>query len=354
MGPMTAIAPYPPIIDGHNDTLLRLQRSRGKKGGQFHVRTDEGHVDLPRMQEGGLAGGFFAMYVPSPARAATLGNLGSFEGLGSELDPAYALDYALRLFALLRNLNKELGEEFRIVCDSGQLQKALEEEVCFAIPHIEDAVPIDANLELLPLLYDLGLRSLGLVWSRPNVFACGVPFAFPSSPDTGPGLSSHGKALVKACNALGILVDLSHLNEKGFWDVAELTEAPLVATHSNAHALCKASRNLTDRQLDAIRESSGVVGINYNVGFLREDGRSDVSTSCSEIVRHAVYMVDRMGIEQVALGSDFDGALMPADLASVAQLPNLMAKFKKAGFSNSDLEKIAYLNWVRVLGETWK
>lgn len=351
---MSVVSPLPPIIDGHNDTLLRLQRSRGQAGSQFHVRTNAGHLDLPRMREGGMAGGFFAMYAPSPARAASSESLSVSTGLGEELDHAYALEYALRLFALLRKLDKELHSDFRMVCDSNQLQTALEEGVCFAIPHIEDAVPIDAELELLPLFYDLGLRSLGLVWSRPNVFGCGVPFDFPSSPDTGPGLSSQGKALVKACNELSILVDLSHLNEKGFWDVANLTEAPLVATHSNAHAMCNASRNLTDKQLDAIQATNGVVGLNYNVGFLREDGRPEAPTSSSEIVRHAIYMVEQIGIEHVALGSDFDGAVMPYDLASVSQLPDLMGKFRSAGFSDRELKQIAYLNWVRVLSDTWK
>ncbi len=353
---MSTAVPYPPIIDGHNDTLLRLHRSRGQAGSQFHVRSAVGHLDLPRMQEGGLAGGFFAMYVPSPTLArASAGSLPIVSrGLGEELEHTYALDYALHLLARLRNLDRALEQTFRMVCDAAQLQAALADGVCFAIPHMEDAVPIDADLDLLPLFHDLGLRSLGLVHSRPNVFGCGVPFAFPSSPDTGPGLSPQGRALVQACNQLGVLVDLSHLNEKGFWDVAGLTDAPLVATHSCAHALCPASRNLTDRQLDAIRDSNGVVGINFHVGFLRADGRSDVSTSCTEIVRHATYMAERMGLEHIALGSDFDGAVMPTDLASAARLPNLMGEFRKAGFTDDELAQVACRNWMRVLGETWK
>jgi membrane dipeptidase len=138
--------------------------------------------------------------------------------------------------------------------------------------HIEGAEAIDPDLNALETLYQAGLRSIGIVWSRRNLFASGVPFVFPSSPDTGPGLTDAGKRLVKACNELGILIDLSHLNEKGFWDVAKLSDAPLVATHSGAHALSAASRNLTDKQLDAIRASGGMVGVNFHVGFLRADG----------------------------------------------------------------------------------
>jgi membrane dipeptidase len=167
-------------------------------------------------------------------------------------------------------------------------------------------------------------------------------------------LTDAGKALVKTCNELGVMLDLSHLNEKGFWDVASLSTAPLVATHSNAHVLAATPRNLTDKQLDAVKESNGVVGINFHIGFLREDGRSDAETSLTEIVRHAAYIADRIGIDHVALGSDFDGATMPQDLKDAAGLPKLMKALKAHGFDKSALAKIAHENWVRVLRATWK
>jgi membrane dipeptidase len=191
------------------------------------------------------------------------------------------------------------------------------------------------------------------VWSRANDFAEGVPFRFPSSPDTGPGLTGAGRELVRACNRLGILVDLSHLNEAGFWDVAALSEAPLVATHSNAHALCPASRNLTDAQLDAIRDSNGVAGVNFAVTFLREDGRLVPDTPIAEIVRHIDYFAERMGIDHVAFGSDFDGAEIPAELDGVAGLPKLVAALGAAGYSEESVAKITHGNWLRVLRETW-
>src|SRR5690606_7884594 len=140
---------------------------------------------------------------------------------------------------------------------------------------IEGAEAIDPDLNALEVLYQAGLRSLGITWSRPNTFASGVPFRFPSSPDTGPGLTDAGRDLVRACNELGILIDLSHLNQQGFYDVAGLSDAPLVATHSNAHVVSNTSRNLTDDQLEAIRASGGVVGLNYAVAFLRPDGSRD-------------------------------------------------------------------------------
>ncbi len=345
---MSHATAYPRILDGHNDTLLRLHR--GTAVPPFTQRSEEGHVDLPRMQEGGMAGGFFAMYAPAEAGVQP----GTYQGLGAALDPRYALDFVLHLFARLHGLVREAGSAFVLVRTVPELRHALDSDACLAIAHIEDAASIDEDLDFLPLLYELGLRSVGLVWSRPNVFGSGVPFAFPNSPDTGPGLTPAGKALVRACNEMGILVDVSHLNEKGFWDVAALTDAPLVATHSCAHALSASSRNLTDRQLDAIAESGGLVGINYHTGFLRADGDEQAPTSCAEIVRHAQYMTERMGIDHVTLGSDFDGAIMPRDLPDCAHLPLLMTKLEAAGFTRDELARLAHGNWLRVLEQTWQ
>jgi membrane dipeptidase len=223
-----------------------------------------------------------------------------------------------------------------------------------AIVHMEGAEPLAPDLSDLERWYERGLRSVGLVWSRPNAFAEGVPFRFPSSPDTGVGLTDAGRELVRACNRLGILVDLSHLNEAGFWDVQRISDAPLVATHSNAHALCAASRNLTDRQLDAVRDSGGVVGVNFAVAFLREDGDHSPETPIAEIVRHVDYLAERMGIDHVAFGSDFDGAVIPDELGGVAGLPKLVNALRDAGYDDDAVAKITHGNWLRVLAATWR
>ena len=192
------------------------------------------------------------------------------------------------------------------------------------------------------------------MWSRPNVFGCGVPFRFPHSPDTGPGLTAEGRALVRTCNQLGILVDVSHLNEQGFWDLAAITTAPIVATHSCVHALCPVTRNLTDRQLDAIRESDGIVGLNFGVSFLREDGANNPDTPLSVVVRHIDYLVERLGIDRVGFGSDFDGATISLELGDAAGLPKLIAQLRQAGYDEAALRKLAYENWLRVLELTWR
>jgi len=226
--------------------------------------------------------------------------------------------------------------------------------VLAAILHFEGAEAIDPELNALHVFYQAGLRSLGIVWSRPTAFGHGVPFAFPHSPDTGPGLTDAGKQLVRACNRLGIMIDLSHLNEQGFWDVARLSDAPLVATHSNAHALCASTRNLTDKQLDAIKESDGMVGLNFACGFLREDGANDADTPLEVMVRQIAYLAEQVVIDRVGFGSDFDGAKIPRELGDVVGMPKLIAALRAHGFDDAALRKIAYENWLRVLRKTWK
>ena len=223
-----------------------------------------------------------------------------------------------------------------------------------AVLHLEGAEAIDPGLEALDHWYAAGLRSLGPVWSRANAFATGVQFAFPSSPDIGPGLTARGAALVEACAELGIVVDLSHLNEAGFWDVARLEPGPLVASHSGAHAVAAASRNLTDAQLDAIAASDGLVGIVFASVFLRPDFADTGDTPIGLIAEHARYVADRVGVRHVALGSDFDGATIPAELGDVAGLPKLLNALRGAGFDEEELEAICWRNWRRALDAWWR
>jgi membrane dipeptidase len=219
--------------------------------------------------------------------------------------------------------------------------------------HIEGAEAIDPNFEILDVLYAAGLRSLGPVWSRSNAFGHGVPFLCPSSPDTGPGLTDLGKELIRRCNQLRILIDLSHINERGFWDVAAISNAPLVATHSNAHALSLHSRNLTDRQLAAIRETGGLVGVNFAISFLRPDGSRDADTPVELVVDHVEYILKHVGEDGIGIGSDFDGAMIPTGIRDAAGLQNLVGVMRARGFDKLLIEKICFRNWLRVLGQTW-
>ena len=349
------------IFDGHNDTLLNLHlRGRGE-GRSFFERSDIGHVDLPRARQGGFGGGFFACYVPNPEEAGwteeaalTITESGYEVTDAPALDPAYARRAADELVSLLFRLEAESGGSLEVARTADDVERCLESGVLAAILHFEGAENLGPDPGALGNLYEAGLRSLGLVWSRPNDYASGVPFRFPALPDTGPGLSNAGRELVRECNRLGVLIDLSHLNERGFWDVAGSSEAPLVATHSNAHALCPATRNLTDRQLAAIRDSDGMVGVNFAVAFLREDGSDDEDTPLDALAGHVDYLVERVGIERVGFGSDFDGAKVPRDLGDASGLQKLLAVLRERGYDDAVLEKLAYRNWLRVLRATWR
>jgi membrane dipeptidase len=270
------------------------------------------------------------------------------------LTPEYAARMTMAMVANLYRIEEASNGQEKVVRTYAVLETCMQNGTFAAILHFEGAEAIDADLHALEVYYQAGLRSMGLVWSRPTIFAEGVPFKFPHSPDTGPGLTEAGKALVKRCNQLGILVDLSHLNEKGFWDVEKISDAPLVATHSNAWELCKLPRNLTDKQLDAVKASGGIAGVNFVVMLAREDARDDADTPLETIVRHVDYLVERMGIDHVGFGSDFGAATVPNTLNDSSKYPDLIAALRKAGYDDSSLRKITHENWLRVLKQTWK
>ena len=340
---MTETASYPPIFDGHNDTILSLTRT----GRSFFERSTEGHIDLPRALEGRLGGGFYAMYVP-PTQNAEPPQVPA----GPELVPAQ--NALLSMFGRLLQIAQASNGRVRVVRTAAEIQACLDGGTHAMLLHLEGAEPLDPEGGALEVFYAAGLRSVGLTHARYNRYATGVPTrTFPSTPDIGPGLTDAGKALVRQLNRRKVMIDLSHINERGFWDVAAITDAPLVATHSNAHARCRNPRNLTDKQLDAVRDSRGMVGLNFAIGFLREDGGRSPDTPIRTMVEHVDYMVERMSIDHVGLGSDFDGTTVPAELKDAAGLPKLVAAIRARGYTDGDLVKLLQGNWIRVLRETW-
>lgn len=350
------------VFDGHNDTLPKLRETSDfLKKSDVLEKTDVS-VDLPKAREGGMLGGFFAIFAPapegSPERDPLYGLSITEDGYTttprSAVEHTYAHEFTDRQLARLQQLEREAGEQVAIVRSYKELVHNFESDRFSIVVHFEGAAAIDPQLDNLGEYYEKGLRSLGLVWSRPNAFGTGVPFRFPHSPDTGPGLTGAGKELVRRCNEMGIVLDLAHINEKGFWDVAALSDTPLVVSHAGAYALCPSTRNVTDRQLDAIAESNGVLGVIFEPLNLRADGAPNPDASLTEIARHIDYIVERVGIEHVALGSDFDGAQMPADLLDPSQFPNLFQELAQRGYDHESLQAIAHGNWFRVLRDTWK
>jgi membrane dipeptidase len=320
-----------PVFDGHNDVLL-AERS-------FAERSDEGHLDLERARAGGFAGGFFAIFTPHPDGFPDDGQR------GPDVPPEPPVSHDLATTTTRAGIDKLLALEaagaLRIVRAPRDLELA---GPIKAVMHIEGAEAIEPGLGNLPVLHARGLRSLGITWSRPNAFGHGVPFAAPASPDIGPGLTDAGRALVRACDELGILVDLAHLNERGFWDVAAITGRPLVATHACAHALVPSARNLTDAQLDAVRDSGGVVGVCFH--------HEDVGPHRTDIARHVDHIASRLGPEHVALGSDFDGCELPEGIAGAQDLPLVLDDLRALGWEEPELRLVAHANFLRVLAAT--
>ncbi|MFZ1993380.1 MAG: membrane dipeptidase [Solirubrobacteraceae bacterium] len=227
------------VFDGHNDALTAEDHALLASG------RDGGHLDLPRMRAGGLRGAIFAVFTESPDFHWTL--VERDDGV-SEYAPAQPISQATAAASATRAAGRLAGLErdghLRIVRSTADLDAVYDDQEAppAAVLHIEGAEAIDPELEALEHWYAAGLRSLGPVWSRSNAFGHGVPFIFPAGPDTGPGLTPAGRALVARCADLGIMVDLSHLNEKGFWDVARAEPGPLVASHSGVHAIAASTR----------------------------------------------------------------------------------------------------------------
>ncbi len=347
--------PTPQIFDGHNDVLLRLMNDTSPDPvARFLAGGGPGHIDLPKARAGNLAGGIFAVFCPSPNERADFTTAGDM--INRPLPPELPMDLARRMtvhqVALLLRLEAASNGALTVCRSAADIRAAMARGSLAAVLHIEGAEAIDEDLYFLDVLHAAGLRSIGPVWSRTNIFGHGVPFRFPHSPDLGPGLTDAGKRLVRACNERRILIDLSHITEKGFWDVAALSTAPLVATHSNVHALTAAPRNLTADQLRAIRESDDMVGLNFATGFLRADGQMRADTPVENMIRHLDGLIEALGETRVGMGSDFDGALVPAAIGDATGLPRLFEALERHGYDAPLLERLAHGNWLSLLERT--
>jgi membrane dipeptidase len=337
------------VFDGHNDALGRLEQ-HGEAPERFLSGLPERDVDLPRARAGGLAAGLFAINAPSPEGRPAAGD---DDAPADAVDAGDAAAFTLGAVGRAHAIVASSDGAVVLARSAGDLDDARARGALAMVLHLEGAEAIDPGLFALDVWQAAGVRSIGLVWSRPSAFGHGVPFRYPSSPDTGPGLTDAGLALVRRCAQRGIALDVSHLNAAGFADVARLGVAPIIASHCGCHALCPASRNLTDDQLREIGASEGIVGIVYAVCFLRADGRDDPGTPLATLVAHVRHAVQTAGLDHVGLGSDFDGATMPRDLADVGALPALLAALRDDGFSPAEVEQIAWGNWRRVLAGAW-
>ena len=308
------------VVDGHCDTLMRVADGTRKLG----ERSSEGHLDLPRLQDGGVTAQVFAIYLEDRYLPA-----------GAAKQTLHTLD------ALYREVAENSGS-MMLATRAGDVEEAKRTGKVAAIIGFEGAEALEGDLALLRVFHRLGLRLLTVTWSRRNQAGDGI-----QEIRTGGGLTSFGVQLVEACNQLGIIVDVSHLSPAGLTDVLETSTAPIVASHSNAFAVCPHRRNLTDNQLTALAANGGVVGVTFVPSFISEaKDRADLST----LLEHVDHITGVAGIEHVGIGSDFDGfgPSTPAGLEDVTCLPDITAGLARRGYSDQDVRKILGGNLMRV------
>ena len=308
------------VFDGHCDTILRVVDGECRLG----ERSDTGHVDLPRLREGGVGAQVFACCVGGPAAEQPLV---SFLRMADALHVEIEANPSDLVFALRAGDVAQAHQDGKIAC----------------ILSMEGADPLEGDLAILRSAYRLGLRNLGLVWSGRNELGSAV---FGEGIDE-VGLSDFGRAVVRESNRLGIMVDVSHLNEAGFWDVIDITEQPVVASHSNARKLHDHPRNLWDEQIQAIAEAGGLVGVVFT--FLTEDR---TTATLDDVLDQIDYMVGLVGPDHVGLGSDFDGIKhTPAGLEDVSRMPAITRGLLERGYGEEDIARILGGNWLRVFRE---
>ena len=302
-------------IDMHCDTLLRhyCDKTTNLLEDKIH------HVSLQKLKEGGALLQCFAHFDPKERFHYDFDNLLAF------------LDYSHALI-------KDNEETVRLVTN----MKELDKERINALFTLEDGGSIHADHDKLEALYQRDVRMIALTWNFENCFG------FPNSQDPvamAKGLKPFGFAAVEQMNALGMLVDVSHLSDGGFWDVAETTKAPFVASHSNCRAIKSHPRNLTDEMIRAVADSGGVIGVNFLCDFL-----SDEPVSCiSAILRHMRHLQKVGGADVVALGGDYDGISCELELSDASKMPLLWDAMAEAGFAPSEIEKIMWKNTYRVM-----
>ncbi len=344
-----------PFFDGHNDFLLRLMMSPDPREDTWLGTEHKGHLDLARMQQAGFAGGLFAIFVPPvssgppPDFKAMMANPPYDIPMPPLMTHDVAQSTALTMAGLMHWMERTAPAAFKVCRSADDIRTAIAKGTIAGVMHMEGAEAIGPDLDALYLFHDMGLRSLGPVWSRPTIFGHGVPMAFPGTPDIGPGLTETGKDLVRLCNELGILIDLSHMNEAGFNDVAAVSTAPLVATHSNAFAHSASPRNLTDRQLHQIRDTGGLVGLNFATFYLHPDGSPSPEMGWDTMIRHMDHLIEHLGEDHVGLGSDFDGCIIPNLIGDVTGVQPLLQAFADHGYDDALLSKLASANWLACL-----
>ncbi|NLS45627.1 MAG: membrane dipeptidase [Firmicutes bacterium] len=308
------------IMDAHCDTLMDIVE--GKR--RLADKDKGGQLDLPRMIEGGVSAQIFAIYVPEEY----------FPGAGTRR--------ALQFVDTFYREIEDNSDKMVFVKTGSDVEKARSEGKIAAFLSIEGGEVLEGRIELLRIFYRLGVRLMTLTWSLRNEIADG---AFEER--TQGGLTRFGIQVVEEMDRLGMVVDVSHLSEAGFWDVIGVSKKPIIASHSNSKTLCPHPRNLSDDQAEAIARKGGVIGINFAGFFLGRGNRS-----LEGVINHIDYLSEIIGPRHIGLGSDFDGLPfdeLPDELKDVSKLPRIADKLAAQGYSDKDIKGIMGENMLRVV-----
>ena len=312
------------IVDMHCDTLLSLDENT-------HLRNNDLDIDLIKMKQSNYL----------------LQNFAIFTNYDKVKD---------RVPYVLKNINKfykEIEANKDLIKQVFSYKDIEENKLMSAMLTLEEGDVINDDLDILELYYRLGVRMIALTWNFKN--SIGSP-NFTPNPDryqmlrtlnTTDGLTPFGKEYVKKCNELGIIIDVSHLGDKGFEDVLELSTKPIVASHSNSRAICDVARNLSDEMILKLHKNNGVMGMNFCEDFISNDSNGSVEN----IIKHIDHIKELGCIDNIGLGSDFDGIKKRNEMSDCSQMYMLIDALKEHGYSNEEIEKICYKNVLRVYEE---
>ena len=310
------------VFDGHCDTILEVMNHKRT----LEKKSTTGHLDIPRMKEGGIDVQFFAVFIEDIYK------------------PDRSLKRTLQLIDCFYREIEKNQDDISLITDYNQIKEANRAGKIAAILSIEGGEALEGDLGVLRVLYRLGVRLLTLTWNQRNQIADGI-----GESRTGSGLTEFGLKVIDEMNDLRMLIDVSHLSETGFWDVIKRSKAPIVASHSNCYALCPHLRNLKDEQVKALADKGGVIGITFVPNFLTQEKRK---TTIEDVVKHIDYLVEKVGVACVGLGSDFDGTgALPLGLEGVDKIPNITEELLNRGYKEKDIKKILGENFLRVFKE---
>ena len=352
------------VVDGHNDVIYESILP----GRDIGTRLKVGHTDLPRLRDGGVKVQVFAVW--SDDRKFPKGK--AFKHANAQIDA-------------LEAMVKKYPKEIAIAKSAKEIQQVVEEGKIAAVIGVEGGNMIESSVDHLEALYNRGARYLTLTWNYNLPWVTAAAIESKTKSDKGKGLSEQGKVIIQRMNALGMMVDLSHVGEKSFYDVLAVTTKPVLVSHSNAYALMPHYRNLKDAQLVALKKNGGVVGVNFYSGFLDPAFNNRVKSlykqhfgkaapaklsatrqyeslpialkrkadaPLEKLLEHIDYLVKKVGIDHVAVGSDFDGIeSAPQGLEDVSKFPVLTDALLKRGYTKDDVAKIMGQNFLRILRE---